>query len=55
MSDPLKAALILGAAIVIAMSIWVYFSPYHSCVRAMPEKAGPADAAAFCARSLAGN
>ncbi|MCY4598358.1 MAG: hypothetical protein OXF27_00335 [Acidobacteria bacterium] len=34
MSDLLKAALILGAAIVVATSIVTYFSPFHSCIRA---------------------
>jgi hypothetical protein len=34
MDNQIKAAIILGAAIVIAVCIWVYFSPYNSCVRA---------------------
>ena len=34
MSDLLKAALILGVSIVVAVLIWTYFSPYQSCVRA---------------------
>ena len=34
MSDLLKAALILSAAILLAICIRTYFSPYHSCVRA---------------------
>lgn len=34
MSDILKAALVLGAAIVIATAIMTYFSPYQSCVPA---------------------
>ncbi len=29
-----KVALILGTAIVIAVAIWIYFSPYETCVRA---------------------
>ena len=39
MSDPLKGALILGVAIVlattIAVSALIYFSPYQSCMRAV--------------------
>ena len=34
MSDLLKAALNLGAAIVVATSIVTWFSPYQSCIRA---------------------
>jgi hypothetical protein len=33
-SDLLKAALIISGAAIIATSIWVYFSPYQTCVRA---------------------
>jgi hypothetical protein len=34
MSDLVKAAAILGIAIVAATALWVYFSPYQTCVRA---------------------
>jgi hypothetical protein len=34
MNDLVKAATILGAAIVCATAIWIYFSPYQTCVRA---------------------
>jgi hypothetical protein len=34
MKDNLKY-LIIGFSIVISVSIYVYFSPYHSCVRAL--------------------
>ena len=34
MSDLIKAALIIGVTIIGGTGIWVYFSPYHSCVRA---------------------
>ncbi len=34
MKDNLKY-LIIGVAIIISVSIYVYFSPYHSCVRAV--------------------
>jgi hypothetical protein len=33
MDNQIKAAIILGAAIIIAVCIWVYFSPYNSCRR----------------------
>ena len=63
MSDLLKATVILGAAIVIAVSIWVYFSPYHSCVRASSGVAASGmtaaqyklNVAAGCARASSGN
>ena len=35
MKDNLKY-LIIGFSIVISVSIYVYFSPYHSCTRALP-------------------
>ena len=34
MSDAMKVAVILGAAIVVVVSILTYFSPFHSCMRA---------------------
>jgi hypothetical protein len=34
MDSQIKAALILGGAIIIAVALWIYFGPYHSCVRA---------------------
>src|SRR5262249_10105499 len=34
MTPQVQVALILGTAIIIAVGIWVYFSPYHSCIRA---------------------
>jgi hypothetical protein len=34
MDNQIKAAFILGGAIIIAVCLWIYFSPYHSCVRA---------------------
>ena len=47
MSDSMKAALILGVAIVVAVSIWTNFSPFQSCVRAGMSPIG-------CARAVAG-
>ena len=34
MDNQIKAALILGGAILVAVLLWIYFSPYYSCVRA---------------------
>lgn len=33
MNNTIKAALIVGAAIVLAIGLYVYFSPYQSCMR----------------------
>ena len=35
MNNIVTAAIILGAAIIIATILAIYFSPYHSCVRAL--------------------
>ncbi len=35
MSDTIKGALIIAAAILVATCVWVYFSPYQTCVRAI--------------------
>ena len=51
MSDPIKIACIVGGAIVAAVALWTYFSPYHSCVRAEREH-GSAEIA--CAAALGG-
>jgi hypothetical protein len=34
MDNQIKAALILGGAILVAVLRWIYFSPYYSCIRA---------------------
>lgn len=34
MKDQVKIAVIIGGAIVLATCIYIYFSPYQSCVRA---------------------
>ena len=49
-----KAALILGTAIVIAVSVWVYFSPYQSCVRGLNDEQNARRAPYICARALGG-
>lgn len=35
MNDLIKAALVLGILIFAATGLWIYFLPYHSCVRAL--------------------
>ena len=32
-SDTVKGAAIIGGAIIVAMAMWIYFSPYRSCMR----------------------
>ena len=49
MSDLLKAALVLGVAILIAAAIVMYFSPYQTCMRAFD-----GNPAIRCARALSG-
>jgi len=34
MSGHVKMGLLIGAAILIATGVWIYFSPYQICVRA---------------------
>jgi hypothetical protein len=38
MTPQLKAALIIAGAIIVGISLWMYFSPYQSCVRAETAK-----------------
>jgi hypothetical protein len=49
MSDPIKAALILGGAIIVAVGLWIYFSPYQSCLRNAMAR-GRDDLIVFCNR-----
>jgi hypothetical protein len=54
MSEPVKAALIVAAWLLIAMGMWIYFSPYHSCVRSWPSTA-IGNAGFRCAEAIGGN
>ena len=38
MSELVKAAIIIAVAIIVGVGLWLYFSPYHSCVRAMGDQ-----------------
>lgn len=51
-SDVVKAAIILGGSIVVAVCISVYFSPYYSCIRAFHSAGGHEEVAvaAKCAQ-----
>ena len=43
MSGYVKMGLLIGGAITIATSLWIYFSPFQTCVRAvmsMPQYQG---------------
>jgi hypothetical protein len=44
LSELVKAALIVGVALLIAVGAWIYFSPYQTCLRAnrYVEKIDPA-------------
>ena len=49
MNDNVKAAAVLAVALVAAMGMYLYFSSYHSCVRALvAAEYKSADAALAC-------
>jgi len=33
MSDHVKAATVIAGAIIVAVLLWIYFSPFQSCLR----------------------
>jgi hypothetical protein len=33
MSEQVKMGLIIGGAIIVAAAIWIYFSPFQTCLR----------------------
>lgn len=37
MSDKVKIAFIVATALVAAVGLWVYFSPYQTCLRSFPD------------------
>lgn len=51
MSDTIKGALIIGGAIVIAMALYLYYSPYQTCVRAYAETGGGHMGAQVCGKN----
>lgn len=51
MDGPVKSALIVGAAIVFAVLLYIYFSPYQSCMRNVQNSSDPA---VTCAALLGG-
>lgn len=52
MSDIVKAAVILGVAVIAAAAIWVYYSPYQTCVRGEYARNNPSAAEIRCAAAL---
>ena len=55
MNDLPKAAAIVGAAIIIAVAISVYFSPFQTCVRGAVDattKVKASQAAVICATKM---
>ena len=53
MGAAVRIALIIGAAMVMVVAIWVYFSPHQTCVRdyaAQGETGGPI----YCAQFVGG-
>lgn len=52
MTDGNKRALIVAAGIVAAVALYIYFSPYQSCVRAMEgDGAAQSLAASVCSKN----
>lgn len=52
MNVHIKVAFIIGAAILVAMAMSIYFSPFHTCLRSLENKDGKA--ALYCANAAAG-
>ena len=49
--DVTTAAAILGGFIILAVGMWIYFSPYHSCTRAFANSGtNDIDVAIECAK-----
>jgi len=38
MTPQIKAALTIAGAIIIATAAWIFFSPFQSCMRALPDE-----------------
>ncbi len=47
MNDKVKVALIIAVAAVICVALYMYFSPYQTCMRQV-------DSAVVCARNMSG-
>lgn len=53
--DPrVKAALIVSMALLASVVLYLYFSPFHSCVRELTAARDDASAAWACARAVGG-
>ena len=55
MSPQVKAALIVAGAIVIATALWIYFSPFQTCLRAFSNSLSSANGAIRCTGLLGGS
>ena len=53
MNDGVKIALIAAAGLIVAVCLYIYFSPYQTCVRATTSEGTVTEAAAqmWCARN----
>lgn len=54
MSDVVKVALIFAITAMLGLALYLYFSPYHSCVRGLKERVDNVRANIMCARGLGG-
>ena len=52
MSDVVKAALIICIALVAGVSVWTYFSPYHTCVRDLHDRGFQGSPEGRCATAI---
>ena len=56
MNDKVKIALILAVALVVAVGLYMYMSPYNTCVRGLKSGGAEDHQAHFqCARQLGGS
>jgi len=55
MTPQVKAALIIAGAIIIATTLWIYFSPYQTCLRAFSNSLSSANGAIRCTGLLGGS
>jgi hypothetical protein len=54
MNDNIKIAVIGSIALVVAVAVYMYFSPYQSCVRYLERNNPQYNAASVCASKLSG-
>ena len=54
MSPQVKAALIIAGAIIVGISLWIFFSPFQTCMRAGRGGESTAVTTFACARVASG-